>query len=105
MGSPRAKKPAIPVNAVEYAEQMYLQVCNDLDAARGDKSHQAVAALYRRQQDAWELLEQARHAQPADPFAGLSAAEIEQKLRDEAMAMPLEHLAILARVYQERQAQ
>jgi hypothetical protein len=99
------KKSAIPVNAVEYAEQMYLQVCKDLDAARSDKSHQAVAALYRRQQDAWELLEQARHAQPADPFAGLSAAEIEQKLREEGTAMPLEHLAILARVYQERQVQ
>lgn len=98
------KKPLIPQSAVEYAEQMYQQVCLDLDAARSDKSHQAVAALYRRQQDAWELLVAARAERPTDPFAGLSQEEIEARLVEEARAMPIEHLAVLARVYRERSA-
>lgn len=97
------KKPnAVPATDLEYAERAYIQIEKDLELARIDRSHQAVSALHRRQEEAWRMLQEARAAAPTDPFAGLSPEEIEGRLTDEARAMPLEHLAVLARVYKER---
>lgn len=103
MATPKKSKVTeIPATDLAYAEHIYRQIESDLALARADKSHQAVASLYRRQEEAWRAIQAARAAQPTDPFAGLSDAEIRQRLTDEARAMPLDHLAVLATVYQER---